>query len=124
MNAAELDLRGGHPAVDFVNTVAWRGDSRRRIDYLGDYTDLSTWCRHAGVLTAAEARSLVFDGSAARRVLMRAKRLREALHTVLTAGVQPDAVFGQTYIAAMRRMQLRRTGDVVTWTEPELSVQT
>ena len=40
--AAELDLRGGHPVIDFVNTVAWRGEPGRRVDYLAHYSDPSS----------------------------------------------------------------------------------
>jgi predicted RNA-binding Zn ribbon-like protein len=124
VSAAELDLRGGHPIVDFINTVAWRGDSARRIEHLRAYGDLAAWCRHAGLLTTAEQRSLDFDDSAARHVLVRAKQLREALHAVWSERTPPDAVIAQAYIAAMRRRQLRLTGDVVTWAEPELTAQT
>jgi predicted RNA-binding Zn ribbon-like protein len=119
--AAVLDLRGGHPAVDFVNTVAWRGDSARRVDYLTRYADLVAWCRHAGLLTTAEVRQLPSDAEA---VVVRAKRLREALHSLWTGGVQPDPVIGESYIGAMRRRTLRATGGAVGWAEPELTART
>jgi predicted RNA-binding Zn ribbon-like protein len=123
MNAAELDLRGGHPAVDFVNTVAWRGDSHRRIDYLADYGQLVAWCRHAGMLTAAEERGLVLDDAAALRVLTRAKQLREALHAVWAAGAEPDDSIVGSYHSAMRRRTLRLSDGVVAW-EETLTVRT
>ncbi|MGX9792101.1 CGNR zinc finger domain-containing protein [Mycobacterium sp. MMS18-G62] len=122
--AGQLALRGGHPAIDFVNTVAWRGDSSRRIDHLDDYADLTAWCRHAGLLTTTEARDVPVDDATAHRVLTHAKRLREALHALWTVGTHVDPVIGQTYIAAMRRRQLGLEGDVVTWTEPGLTVRT
>src|SRR5690349_1737996 len=86
--AHDLDLRGGHTVIDFVNTVAWRGDAARRIDYLTDYTDLVAWCRHAGVLSAGESAELTraaqSDPARAHRAVEHAKRLREALHEVFT----------------------------------------
>jgi predicted RNA-binding Zn ribbon-like protein len=122
--AGQLDLRGGNPVIDFVNTVAWRGDAARRIDYLVDCTDLVAWCRHAGLLTTAEARDLHINDASARRVLGQAKRLREALHALWTGGAEPDAVIGDTYMAAMRCRQLLVTADAVTWAERELTTRT
>ncbi|OBK73552.1 CGNR zinc finger domain-containing protein [Mycobacterium sp. 1274761.0] len=120
--AAELDLRGGHPAIDFVNTVAWRGDPARRVDYLVDYADLVAWCHHAGLLTKPESAEVLARDS--RAVLLQAKRFREALHEAWADGGQPDAVIGETYMSAMRRRVLRATGDAVDWVERELTGQT
>jgi predicted RNA-binding Zn ribbon-like protein len=119
--AAHLDLRGGHPVVDFVNTVAWRGDSARRIDHLADYADLIAWCGHAGVLTAAEMRAVPADD--APRVLALAKRLREALHSLWIDGML-DTLIGETYMSAMGRRQLRLTDNAVAWTEEALTTRT
>src|SRR5690349_10202066 len=88
--ADRLDLRGGHPVVDFVNTVAWRGDDARRIDNLVEYSDVVAWCRHAGVVSATEASDLMraarSDTDSAQRAVARAHRLREALHALWTDG--------------------------------------
>jgi predicted RNA-binding Zn ribbon-like protein len=48
---------GGHPALDFANTIAWtaQGPVHER---LRDYGDVVAWGAAAGVLTAAEARRL------------------------------------------------------------------
>lgn len=53
------DLRrvGGHPVLDFANTVDPRG-SAPQIDYLGSYGDLLKWCRLEGVLEATLERDL------------------------------------------------------------------
>ena len=39
----DVELVGGHPAVDLVNTVAWRGDAQRRNDRLISDVDAITW---------------------------------------------------------------------------------
>lgn len=122
--AGHLDMRGGHPVVDFVNTVAWRGDSARRIDYLVEYTDLVSWCRHAKVLTVAEARQLTTAAPAAQRALNDGKRLREALHAAWTDGNDLDEVIATMYRAAMRERRLRLADDTITWTEDELTIRT
>jgi predicted RNA-binding Zn ribbon-like protein len=126
--AGELDLRGGHPVVDFVNTVAWRGDPARRIDHLVAYSDLQAWCRHAAVLSAAEAEALTraarSDAAAARRAVLRAKRLRESLHELFT-GDAPAALAAITeeYVSALRRRGLHRVDDTVAWAEGELTMR-
>jgi predicted RNA-binding Zn ribbon-like protein len=51
-------LVGGRPCLDLVNTVSWRGDVTRREDHLVGPADCLVWCERAGVLTAAETRTL------------------------------------------------------------------
>jgi predicted RNA-binding Zn ribbon-like protein len=120
--AGQLDLRGGHPVIDFVNTVAWRGDAARRIDYLVDYVDVMAWCRHSGVLSGTEAdgliRAMSSDKAAAQRVLARAKRLRESLHALWT-GDAPSALSAITeaYVIALRHRELRPVDDRVAWVD-------
>jgi predicted RNA-binding Zn ribbon-like protein len=117
--AGQLDLRAGHAAVDFVNTVAWRGDPVRRVDHLLDYADLVAWCHHAGVLTSAEAGDLVLAPTGeARRVLAKAKQLREALHQLWVARPSDSSsVIDGAYRAAVRNRRLDVAGDAVIWTE-------
>jgi predicted RNA-binding Zn ribbon-like protein len=128
--AAELDLRGGHPAVDLVNTVAWRGDPHRRTEYLVDYVDLVEWTRHAGVLSPREARDLAeypaSGGAAAATTLRATRQLREALHGIWTgSGSDRDADrVADAYRSALRARRLALDGDVGTWRDPALTVQT
>jgi predicted RNA-binding Zn ribbon-like protein len=88
---AGLKRVGGHPVLDFVNTVShWTGPRPVR-DYLGDYADLLRWSRDAGVLAAQEARVLARQAAAAPQGAVRACRdartLRHALHEVLQASI-------------------------------------
>ncbi|HYZ66936.1 MAG TPA: CGNR zinc finger domain-containing protein [Mycobacterium sp.] len=125
--AADLDLRGGHAVIDFVNTVAWRGDAARRTDYLADYADVVAWCRHAGVLAAAESAALIrtmrADAAGAQRVVTRTKRLRESLHELFTGDAQSALVaLRDVYVDALRRKELRRVGDKVAWADREVTL--
>ncbi|MGH3346900.1 MAG: CGNR zinc finger domain-containing protein [Nocardioides sp.] len=81
------ELVGNHPALDLLNTVAWRPDPARRVDRLGDARDLVRWAEFAGVLNGPTARRFAretaADPAAAARVLERVRRLRERLHRVV-----------------------------------------
>lgn len=94
---ATLKHVGGHPALDFVNTVHhWIGTGPER-DYLGDYAGLLRWSRDAGVLGEREVRTLsrmvAAHPTAAVRAYRDACALRDALHELLQASVtarRPD----------------------------------
>ncbi|MFH8371542.1 CGNR zinc finger domain-containing protein [Streptomyces sp. NPDC018031] len=51
-------LIGGHPVLDFTNTVAWRTDPSRRVDRVGGIADWTRWADAAGVLDAERAEAL------------------------------------------------------------------
>jgi predicted RNA-binding Zn ribbon-like protein len=87
MTMQEVELVGGHPAVDLVNTVAWRGDARRRNDRLTSDADVVTWAARTGVLPAGTLHADA--GSTA--VLDVLVPFREALHAVLLDGGDPAA---------------------------------
>jgi predicted RNA-binding Zn ribbon-like protein len=128
--AGGLDLRGGHPAVDLVNTVSWRGDPQRRTEYLSDYRDLVAWARHAGVLSPGEARELArqatADRDAATKALRQTLRLREALHRVWTGcGSSRDAdKIADAYRSALRARRLTIDGDAGAWRDVALTART
>lgn len=48
----ELDIIGGHPAVDFVNTVHSWADPELP-DYLQDFDDFVRWCEMVGLISDA-----------------------------------------------------------------------
>jgi predicted RNA-binding Zn ribbon-like protein len=123
--AADVDRRGGHVALDFVNTVAWRGDRERRTDCLNDYRDLLAWSWAAELLTRREGDALAAtaaaDPTAARRVVGRARRLREALHS-LWADAAPDSseplkTVADEHTRALRTREMRLNGDRVDFVE-------
>ncbi len=78
-------LIGGHPVLDFVNTVAWRRDPGRRVDRVTGADAWARWAVAAGLLDASATDGEATEAAAAdeRRLL----RLREALWTILDAHV-------------------------------------
>lgn len=82
----ELELVGGHPALDFANTVEGPLDGDPDVDHLREPADLVAWARYAGVLDNAPA----VDG----HVLDRARTLRAAIYDVFRSvadGREPPA---------------------------------
>ena len=53
----ELSLIGGHPALDFLNTVKYRGEADPQ-DKLSSLTDVIEWGRIAGLLSEVEAKKV------------------------------------------------------------------
>jgi predicted RNA-binding Zn ribbon-like protein len=86
LKAVQLDLLGGHPCLDFVNTVERRG-TPEAVDFLTDYAQLVAWCHHAGLLSADEFIRLhdaaSHDRAQAKDVHRRAIELREVMAQVL-----------------------------------------
>lgn len=131
-----FDLSGGHAALDFANTAAWRQPGETRRDHLASYADLVEWGRQSGLVDDAEAARLL---AAAERqpdragaVLEEAKRVRESIFEAfagLAAGVpvKEEALAGlnASLPAALSHLQLESAGEeegvVWTWSaEPAL----
>lgn len=123
--ADRLDLIGGQLCLDFVNTVGAH-DTDQPEEHLRNYADLVAWSRHAGALTADEARALL--DAAARRpaeaatALTRAVALREALYRLfsrIAAGAEPaedDLASVNAALAAMlARSRLVPAAGGFTW---------
>jgi predicted RNA-binding Zn ribbon-like protein len=91
----ELSLLGGHPALDFVNTLDWRDRPKEEggaNETLDSYAALLIWCRRLGIignptLVALEALTETAPGKA-EAVLVEAIALREALHRLAQSARQ------------------------------------
>jgi predicted RNA-binding Zn ribbon-like protein len=113
---------GNHPALDLVNTVAWRLDPARTVERLPDGAALVRWAAFVGLLDDEQEAAFVAevtDGpELGRRVAAQARRGRERLHRVLqpmAAGHGPDAAD----VAALHRGLLGVLGRAgVTTTMP------
>ena len=85
-----FELSGGRLCLDFVNTVEKRPTEPREL--LQTYADLAAWSRQSRILSPREERALVGrarrapDG--ARKVLERARSLREALFAIFSRGTE------------------------------------
>ncbi len=79
-----IALIGGHPALDLVNTVSWRGDADRWRENLAVPFDLLTWAYRATDLDehhlTAMRSVMAEDAGTAEDVLRRAHELREHLY--------------------------------------------
>lgn len=87
---APFDLSGGHPALDFVNSLDDRFDPAGSKELLTDYGALLRFTGEAGLLNLSQARGLArgVSKAAASRVLRSARELRESMATVLYAGAE------------------------------------
>jgi predicted RNA-binding Zn ribbon-like protein len=87
-SAANLELIGGAPCLDFANTVSTRIEAQRR-EYLTNYRELVAWSQHAQLLSMEDAQSLLHTAchhpDRAAAVLERAIALRETLYRVFAA---------------------------------------
>jgi predicted RNA-binding Zn ribbon-like protein len=110
--------------LDFINTVAWRGDPEARGDHLIGYDELVYWAVHVGVLARAQADRLLREAErrpeAARAVLARAVELREVVaRLVLGKGTPGDvAVVNRALAAAPARAAIRPRGKKYAWRDP------
>jgi predicted RNA-binding Zn ribbon-like protein len=89
------DLVGGAPFLDFTNSVGGRTKARE-LDRLESYPALVAWAQAAGIVSPAEAGSLLAAAAAneapAERCLQDARAFRESLYGLLsrvTAGAEP-----------------------------------
>lgn len=82
----DLEWVGGHPALDFVNTVnMWRGDTPGE-EYLHGYAELLDWHRMAGLVDEEDTVLLGRNSSRAQASAhRRALELRFALHELFRA---------------------------------------
>ncbi len=83
--ADQFEWSGGHPALDFVNTLDER-PSDSPVEKLATYQDLVRFAKLAGLVEAPLAdRMLRLHGRACALIVARARKLREHLYAVLVA---------------------------------------
>jgi predicted RNA-binding Zn ribbon-like protein len=89
-----MELAGGHPALDFVNTLGGLPE-RPDDEFLTCYEDLITWLTRVGLLdqdfTAGLAAAAQAEPVEAARVLTGCTALRASLDRVLRAGLDDQA---------------------------------
>ena len=116
---------GGHPALDFINTVDPR-EGEEKVEYLRSFDDLIDWAQGAGVLKRHEAREAKReagrDARAAARALDRTLALREAMYLIFAAVVarRPVPADGvdeleSSYRQAMAHSHLARSAAAFHW---------
>lgn len=121
----DISLLGGHPALDFVNTVDSRGE-RWGPEFLNSYSDLVIWAGRLDVVSPDEQRILVSKAAIlpaeAKQSLTLAKDLREALHRLFraessnTAVAEADlSVVDDLARRAQKQRTLVQTGTGIEW---------
>jgi predicted RNA-binding Zn ribbon-like protein len=85
--AAAFDRCGGHPALDFVNSLDNRFGGKDPVEGLDNYADLLRFTRETGILDAVHAAQVLraVTPEAAARALRAGRALREALAETLYA---------------------------------------
>ncbi|PSL03753.1 putative RNA-binding Zn ribbon-like protein [Haloactinopolyspora alba] len=82
---------GGHPALDFVNTVGGRTKDRD-VEHLREFADAADWAHAGNLLDSAEREFLLARAerhpTQANEALAELRAQREALHAFLVAGVE------------------------------------
>jgi len=104
-----FELAGGHPVLDFLNTIQdWTREEP--VDYLGDFADAVRFGQAAGVLTRGEAGALRPDGTHAEVARLRALRaLLERIFRRLVLGKAPaTADLDRLSVALARAARLTR----------------
>jgi predicted RNA-binding Zn ribbon-like protein len=101
-----LDLCGGDPALDFVNTLGGARDGPWDDEWLLDYGHLAAWSRHAGLMAEPPVDLLLERAAAEPDQAARAHRaaltLREAMYRAFAAhaGGVPAAAEDLAAVAA------------------------
>jgi predicted RNA-binding Zn ribbon-like protein len=120
-----LDRVGGHPVLDFVNTVeCWQGGNHG-VDYLHDFASLMQWHRTSGLIGPAALRQLGRGSASDREAAHReARHLRGSLQAILAAiakraplprdALEPlNRITAET--AGRRKIRARKQHFVVEW---------
>jgi len=95
------DFVGGHPAIDFVNTVTAR-NTAAPVDWLDGYATLLRWASLSALTIPAAAAAIEPDGADARTEMRRCRALREALYATMTAVLDGSPV-PRTAAATLQR---------------------
>ncbi|PDS80436.1 hypothetical protein CO654_30800 [Rhizobium sp. L18] len=125
----DISLLGGHPALDFVNTVDSRG-RRWGPDFLNSYDDLVAWACRLDVIDDKERDVLLVtansSGPDAEKELGQAKDLREALYRLFLSEFDESQISPNDLglVADMARrglsqQTLGQVGDTIEWRRSE-----
>ncbi|QEX16753.1 hypothetical protein FRZ44_20480 [Hypericibacter terrae] len=123
--AGSLALVGGIACLNFANTSSGRG-TPRHLEHLRSYDLVLAWAEHAGLLTAAQRRSLsdlaALQPAAAARLLRRALDLREAIYATAEALAHRTpppadalATLNQELARAMSQARIRPDASGFAW---------
>ncbi len=99
---------GNHPALDLVNTVAWRLDPARTVDRIPDGVALVRWAAFVGLLDDTKAAAFIAeldtDPATDRRVAAQVRQARELLYRVLRPMAVGELPAGPDVTALQREL--------------------
>ncbi len=106
-DSGPFELCGGHPALDFVNSLDSRFAVAGPQERLAEYASLLRFTEETGLLSPSQARALAKSAgtAAASRVLRAARELREALAAILYARADGRDPLPADVAALERRFQ-------------------
>jgi predicted RNA-binding Zn ribbon-like protein len=124
-DAGSLKLLGGRLCLDFVNTLDWRGTDSPQ-EFLNNFGDFVSWCRHAGICSQQETRKLnkmaEQSNADAKRVLNQTLKLRETIYRLFAAGIanrkplnEDLVIFNKNLSRSMKDTQIIPTADGYAW---------
>jgi predicted RNA-binding Zn ribbon-like protein len=127
-----FDFTGGHPALDFINTVGGIRGVRPK-EHLLRFADVVGWGTAAGLLSQAEAKALGREAQAhpadAAKALERARTFREALYRLLLAlmegrptPAEDAAIIEDAVQRAMASRRFKSTSKGYAWAAPEVTL--
>jgi predicted RNA-binding Zn ribbon-like protein len=102
-----FELNGGHPALDFVNTLDDRFREGGPVELLQTYGDLLEFMRQSGLLSAQRAKLIAASATRGKqaRVLRSVRGLREAVAATLYSAVDGAAPAAAQVLALERYFQ-------------------
>jgi predicted RNA-binding Zn ribbon-like protein len=129
-----LDLCGGDPALDFVNTLGGVREGPWDDEWLRDYRDIAAWSRHAGLVADPTAARLLeraaADPAQAAHTYAEALALRETMYRIFGAeayhavGSSQDlAALAAGYRDALAHARLVPAQQRMTWVWEEEDVR-
>jgi predicted RNA-binding Zn ribbon-like protein len=108
--ADRFEWSGGHPALDFVNTLDER-PSDEPVENLATYRDLVRFARLAGLIEPRVAGPLqLLHDPASNRIIRQALRLREHFHDLLAATIAGRPIRQIDLDAVSTAIQAAHTG--------------
>jgi predicted RNA-binding Zn ribbon-like protein len=119
------NLETGRLCLDYANTAEWHA-SDHPSEHLNQYSDLVDWSAQVGILSSAEAQSLLEQATRqtaeAAAVLARAIAFREALYSIFAAAAHRQApnladlmTLNNTLVSLLPGSHLAPDGDRFTW---------
>jgi len=123
----QFRFRGGHPALDFINTASER-NQEQLTERIGSYDDLLDWSSQAEILDDKRIKRLRAEASqrprAARAALQRAREMREAAFRLFNALIEGKAPNNADLLLLNRRARKVATGGEVQWAKGQFVAPT